>query len=302
MDARISNLSQIASLHRYTFDEGKEKGMSVIDCDNGKLRFIVNVDKAADISQMYFEGRNISFISKNGQVAEHLEFGRRFEGGMLYTCGLDDAGGRAGYEVHGTLHCTPSEIIHAECNDKEIVIEAIIRDTALFGKNLVLKRRITSAVGSGSVKISDTLTNNGYLSTKYCVLYHVNVGYPMLCEGARIEAELDSCEARTPYADKKMSEMLEITEPLPGQEETCYYLKLSKPEISLYNNKEKRRFVLKYSKETLPCFVEWKSMASGDYALGFEPSTTELDERFKYNILEPGQSVEFFVELSVFDV
>lgn len=301
MDARISNLSQIACMRRYTLDGGRGNGEHFIDCDNGKLRFIVNADKAADISQMYFEGKNISFVSKNGSVAEHLQFGRRFEGGMLYTCGLDDAGGRVGYEVHGTLHCTPSEIIHAECNDKEIVIEAIIRDTALFGKNLVLKRRITSAVGSSSVKVRDILTNNGYMSTEYCILYHVNVGYPMLCEQARIEAELDSFEPRTHYALEKMSDMLDITEPVPGQEETCYYLKLLKPEISLYNSLEKKRFVLKYSKETLPCFIEWKSMASGDYALGFEPSTTELDDRFGYNVLEPGQSVEFFVELGVYN-
>ena len=43
MDGRISNFCQVASLRRYTLTEGVEKGIDVIDCDNGKLRFLINV-------------------------------------------------------------------------------------------------------------------------------------------------------------------------------------------------------------------------------------------------------------------
>ena len=103
MDGRISNLAQVASIRRYTFTEGREKGLDVIDCDNGKIRFLLNVSKACDIMQIYHEGENVSFVSKNGFTAREIPFLNRFEGGMLYTCGLDSVGGRAGYDIHGSL-------------------------------------------------------------------------------------------------------------------------------------------------------------------------------------------------------
>ena len=74
---------------------------------------------------------------------------------------------------------------------------------------------------------------------------------------------------------------------------------LDKPEISLVNEKIGKKFTVSYSGDTLPCFLEWKSMASGDYALGFEPSTTKLDDKFEYKTLAPNESVDFFVRLTV---
>ena len=117
MDTRISNLAQIASVRRYTITEGREAGLSVIDCDNGKIRFLVNASKACDIMQLYHEGQNMSFISKNGFVKRELPFDNRFEGGMLYTCGLDNIGAHEGFELHGKLHCTPAEILRAEVDE-----------------------------------------------------------------------------------------------------------------------------------------------------------------------------------------
>ena len=40
-------------------------------------------------------------------------------------------------------------------------------------------------------------------------------------------------------------------------------------------------------------------MASGDYALGLEPSTTKLDEQFAYNTLKAGESVAFSLEFTI---
>ncbi|MBE6655580.1 MAG: DUF4432 family protein [Ruminococcaceae bacterium] len=265
---------QVASLRRYTLTEGKENGIEVIDCDNGKLRFLLNVSKACDVMQMYHAGENLSFISKNGFEKRELAFSRRFEGGMVYTCGLDNVGGRKGFEPHGTLHNIPAEIVRAELTDKEIVVEAIVRDTNLAVKNLVLRRKITSLVGTSCVTIEDTLTNEGFSLENYALLYHVNIGYPMLDEGARIVADIAFCEPRTPHAESEWKTRYAVEEPTVGAEECCYFLKFNKPEIALENAKNGKRFVLSYSGDTLPCFVEWKSAASGLYVVGFEPATT----------------------------
>ena len=299
MNAEVSNLYQLASLTRYTITDGIGKGLDVLDCNNGKIRFLLNVSKACDIMQLYHEGQNMSFVSKNGFSKREIPFLNRFEGGMLYTCGLDSVGGREGYELHGTLHNIPAEIIHEECDENGIVVEAIIRDTALFGKNLVLKRKIFTEIGGDSITLEDTLCNIGYKEEEYCLLYHINVGYPMLDNGAKVIADVESYTPRTAWAKQNETTMYEMSGAVPNQEETCYFLKLSKPEISLVNEKIGKKFTISYSGDTLPHFVEWKSMASGDYALGLEPCTTELDDCFAYKTIEVGEKIKFFVNISI---
>lgn len=299
MNGKISNFQQVASIRRYTLTEGVEKDLDVLDCDNGKIRFLVNVSKACDIMQLYHEGQNVSFVSKNGFTKREIHFLNRFEGGMLYTCGLDSVGGREGFELHGTIHNTPAQIVRAECTEDGIVIEAIIRSTALFGKNLVLKRKITACVGGDSVSVEDTLINEGFMDEEYCLLYHINVGYPMLDDGAKVVGDVLSYTPRTDWAKQNEATMYEMSGSIAGQEETCYFLKLKKPEISLVNEKLGKKFTVVYSGETLPSFVEWKSMASGDYALGLEPCTTELDDKFAYKTVKAGEKVEFKVKIVV---
>lgn len=299
MNGKISDFSQCASLRRYTLSEGRGKGLDVIDCDNGKLRFLINVSKACDIMQLYHAGENISFVSKNGFTKSECDFLRRFEGGMLYTCGLDSVGGRKGYELHGNFHNLPAEIIRAECNRREIVVESVVRDTSLFGKNLALYRRISTEPDSLFVKVEDTLVNEGYSDEQYCLLYHVNLGYPMLDSGAKIVAKVNSVSPRNEWSEKNQEDMYEIGEPKIRRDECCYFLNLDSPEISLINETIGKRFTLTYSKDTLPHFVEWKSEACGDYALGLEPATTALDENFEYKTIRAGERVSFSLNMEV---
>ena len=301
MDGRISNFAQVASLRRYTYTSGKEKGIEVIDCDNGKIRFLLNVTKALDIMQLYHEGQNMSFVSKNAFTAREIDFSNRFEGGMLYTCGLDSVGRRkdTDIELHGTFHNNNAEVIRTECNEDGIFVEAIISSTALFGKNLVMRRKVSSLIGSEKVVIEDTLENKAFATDEYCILYHINLGYPMLDGGAEILADISGYETRTEWSKKNASGMFKITESIPNNNETCYFLKMNKPEVSLVNRKIGKKFSVNYSMDTLPCFTEWHSMASGDYALGFEPASTELDNSFSMKPIEHVEKINVRVELEV---
>lgn len=298
MNGKISNFEQIASVRKYALKGGRGDGLNVVDCDNGKIRFLLNESKALDMMQMYYEGQNLSFLSKNAFTKKQLPFENRFEGGMIYTCGLDNIGRKQGFETHGTLHNITAELVQTSCSEEGITVEAIIRDTALFGKNLVLKRRIFSAVGSAEVEIKDTLINEGFTVQNFCLLYHINVGYPMLDEGGKIEAKVKEVGFSNEWARENQNTMYDIEEPLSEKKETCYYLHLEEPKISLINEKIKKKFTVEYSKETLPYFLEWKSMASGDYALGLEPCTTEI-RNLKYSEIKPNEKVEFLIKISV---
>ena len=87
--------------------------------------------------------------------------------------------------------------------------------------------------------------------------------------------------------------------PAANEEETCYFLRLKIPRVTLENEALGKRLTLEWSGDTLPHFVEWKSMAAGDYALGLEPCTTELNDRFAYRHLAAGKSTAFRIRMTV---
>ena len=299
MDGRISTITQAGGLRSYILTDGPEAGLRVIEIDTGKIRFLLNESKALDVMQLYHAGQNISFVSKNGFTAKAWPFGRRFEGGMVYTCGLDAVGEIPGREMHGSLHGTPARVTRAELDGEEFTVCAQMSDTALFGKNLLLRRTVRTSLGAETLTIEDELKNCGTKEEEYCLLYHVNLGYPMLGEGARVVADLDCAVPRTPWAAEHLAERAEITAPVPNEEEMCYFLQFNEPKVSLVNEKLGKAFTLAWSQETLPRFIQWKSMAAGDYGLGFEPSTTVLDEGFRFTPIAAGETVRFRLSLGV---
>ena len=298
MNGKISNAMQVASVRRYTLTEGKGKGLDVIDIDNGKLRVLLSVNNALDIMQIYYEGQNVSFLSKNAFTAKDFPFLNRFEGGMLYTCGLDSAGGREGYVQHGTLHLIPAQIVRAEQTEEEIVIEGIIRDTALFGRNLCLRRKYTLKLDASALELVDELQNEGFTDSEYCLLYHINSGYPMLDEGGKIELDAASVESYNDWAKQNEYRLFDICEAKAGEEETCYYFQLNTPSVSLINPKLGKKFTVSYSKDTLPQFLMWKSFAAGDYALGFEPCTSKIGGDLVMQPIKPNEKKVFKIKLS----
>lgn len=299
MDARVNVLDQIAYVRRYVLTDGEAAGLRVVEINNGSIRLLLNESKALDIMQLWHDGTNISYLSKNAFTKRETSFVKRFEGGMLYTCGIDVIGGVEGYEDHGSLHNIPATVTRCEAANGRLTVEGTIRDGELFGKNLVLKRRITTDILSESVTLEDTLVNEGYRAERYGILYHTNVGYPMLDDGATIEADIAEIVPRTEWAKKNIGDALRMTAPEPLREETCYYLGLSSPKLALVNRRLGKRLTLEYSGDTLPVFIEWKSMASGEYALGLEPSMSKLDDDYRACTIESGEAVRFSLRLSV---
>lgn len=302
MDGKISNPAQVAYIRHYTLTGAKEDGLRIVEIFNGRLRILLNESRALDIAQMFDGPTNLSFLSKNGLVSEDLPFEARFEGGMLYTCGLDSVGARNGFELHGTHHKQPARITAVEQSENEILVRAEIRDTGLFGKNLLTVRTVRTAIGSGSVEISDMIRNEAYTDTEYCLLYHVNLGHPMLDEGVDILSDTFSVEPRTPWAAEGIGTRTHFGACIPGMEERCYFLRHRTPKISVRNPKLRKQFSLTYSGDTLPCFVQWNSQASGDYALGLEPCTTFLDDKFSYDTLKAQSEIRHMLILSVEDL
>ena len=176
---------------------------------------------------------------------------------------------------------------------------AEIRDTALFGENLFLTRTIETAVGSDEIKLTDRLENRAFRDEKYCMLYHVNVGYPFVDAGAKIVGKFVKSLPRTAWAKHEMPKMLDIEPPKDNFEETCYFHQTADGTMAIVNRKLGKTFTVKSS---LKKFVQWKSRASGDYVIGLEPCTSWLDGELKYSVLKPGKSVSHTLVLKTANI
>ena len=289
-------------IKRYTMTSGKEDGLKVIELDNGTYRALLNESKGLDIMQVFYKGENISFVSKNGFTKRELSFADRFEGGMLYTCGLDAIGRREGFDLHGTYHNLPAKVTNISQNDKELKVVAEMEFTSLFGQNLLMIREIILPVNGSSLRLNDKLINLGTKEENYCVLYHVNLGYPFLEEGVKIEVDANNVTPCTEYAKENFNDRSVFPAPIANEDERCYFIENNKNVISATNTRSGKKFILTYSKETLPGLVEWVSLSIGDYALGLEPATSYLNEGFEYRKIKPGQEVDFYLNLEIKEI
>lgn len=295
-DGRINNAAQICSA-RVMYSERGEKFIIV---ENGCLSFTVSADRAMDIYCLRHGGTNISFLSKNGLSGYKGDFDSSFEGGFLYTCGPDTVGGRI-LPVHGKFHGIPAHMLEITADERGIVIRGEVRCSGLFKENLVLYRTIKADSGSGILTVENELVNEGFTDAGYCLLFHTNFGYPFLDDGVRIIANTVKTRPRTPHAATGLNECFIMPAPIDGLEEQVYYHEVKSGNICVENKKISKRVTINYAEKAMPYFIEWKSAASGDYALGIEPSTTLLDGEFSKNIIKAGERKSFPLVIQIED-
>ena len=297
---KIGNPEQVCSVLRSQITDGRANGERIVTVSNGRLNFILSESHALDILRLWHGGVNVGFLSKAGLFAPTTEeFCHNFPAGMLYTCGLDAIGGVEGHYPHGRLHRTPAEIVELKANEKGVKIVAVVKDAALFGPNLVLTRTLEADAGSDEIRITDALENRAFRDEPYCLLYHVNVGYPLVDEGAKIEAKLVKSLPRTPWAEKHMAKMLEVESPVDNWEENCFFHQTADGVMSLVNEKLGKRITVKSNYRK---FVEWKSRASGDYVVGLEPCSSWLDGELKMSVLKSGAKTVNRLSIKVEDL
>lgn len=283
-NGHICHPQQLYSVRRMTVSEGKAKGMDIIEvCTAGGLQADILPDTGLDIGQTRYKGTNVTFISKNGYDSTAAispyenEFLNTFPGGLLYTCGLRTTGGahRDGDEwhpLHGRYHSLLAENVCVDVEDNTIIIKGTMRETALFGHNLVLKRTIRIPVFGAEVTVSDELTNLTHAPEEYALLYHCNFGYPLISEKAHVELpEKRKTSPRTPFAATGIGRETTFDVPTPGEEERVFFHEDMEHKAALVNESEHIRMDLSWS-ETLPILAHWRSMASGDYVCGLEPT------------------------------
>ena len=289
----IGNPAQLVTLRRVTVSEGRSRGVEIIEVRTaGGLDLDILPDAGLDIGQCRYKGVNMSWMSKNGYDSPAVinpyenEFVNTFPGGLLYTCGLRSAGpanrdNGEWHPLHGRYHGLQAQQVCAEIEGDEIVVRGIIRETALFGHCLEVRRTIRIPVFGTSVTVQDTITNLTPRDEEIMQIYHCNFGYPLLSERAKLTLpEERETIPRTEFAATGLGRECEFDPPIDSEEERVFFQKMRREFWATLANPDLGvSMTISWSGETLPILSQWRSMASGDYVLGLEPANCYISGR-----------------------
>ncbi len=323
---KIGDLNAHCGWKDYLFNDGPARGLRAFDLVNGRgIGLTVLADRGLDIAGLTYKGHQMAFLSKAGVKSpfSYAEDGargflRQFYAGMLTTCGLSYAGaacednGQA-CGLHGPFSNTPASRVSAEMayeGDEAVIrLSGEIHQSELFSDHLVLKRVIRLQTERDILHIEDTVENQGFFTSPLMLVYHINFGYPMLDEGARVYSSASKITPRDGNAEKGFARWNEMDEPSALRPEECFF-HTGLPEdafVLLHNERLGLAAAVRFNGRALPLLCEWKCMREGDYALGLEPTTSGVLGRAaarkdgSLTFLEPGESRVFRLSLEFTD-
>ena len=200
---KISNTNQLGGIETSVLDNGAGRGTRIAWINTGSgLRFKVVIDRAMDIADAFYNEHSLAWLSHSGVSAAEalsdkgIEWLRTFGGGLVVTCGLSHIGGPEKDEygergIHGQISNLPAEIVSVIQPDPfsgnmEMSISGIIRESQALGNRMELRRTISATLGKSTIRIQDEVINRGNTEAPHMLLYHCNLGWPLVDEGSKI--------------------------------------------------------------------------------------------------------------------
>ena len=333
---RVGRLDQVAGVRLVTLGDGLGRGVRLLEFRTGTgFAFDVVVDRAFDVGRCELGGRPLSWIANPGTVGpwfyENTDWGwfRAWGGGMVVTCGLDHTLGpgeddaeqfhqphifkKVPYGLHGRIGGLPARLVgYGERWDGDECVlwaEGEVLQSAIFGEHLLLRRRIEARLGESRFTIHDEVENVGHSRSSQMQLYHCNVGFPVIDEGA--ELLVPSRETTTDYG-VPIEGYRRLSAPIPDLTEACFeHVLAAEPEgtvpVGIVNRRLGLGVYQVFRLGQLPHHTVWRMMGEDTYAMAMEPSTNrdagrwDARERGELLWIEPGESRQCDLEIGALD-
>lgn len=317
----IGDITQIMGIKRFQHLEGRAKGVNVIEIKNGNgLVFSVLEDRSLDICNFEYKGIPFSYICKSGLSApwyyEPIGDGwlQTFNGGFLTTCGITQAGMSCNYNgkelgLHGRISNTPAENVNRitkvmKNNEYEFSIKGMVRESCMGNENLILEREIKSSTYNNNVIINDKFKNEGCSKEPFMVLYHLNIGYPIVSEDSVLIAPIKNTIPYNevfPDSKKAINCFDTFGKPDNNGEIQVFMHELSKQghvSIILFNKALNLGISIDYDTCQLNYFTQARILRSTEYYCVIEPGTcypvgrVQQEKKYGLEYINPGETRE----------
>ena len=208
---------------------------------------------------------------------------------LLVRCGLHSNGapefaenGTVRFPLHGRIANLPAHQLTIEVDIDEGTLDVIglTSETRFLVYSLELETRYRFRVGSPVVEMSDTIFNRSSRETTAQLLYHINIGTPILGPGSKVHAAYSDLQPRDARAAESTASWSECDGPTAGYTEQVYFLSPRGDghhwtESMLASQDGANGFAVQFDESTLPCLSIWKNTVAVEdgYVLGIEPGT-----------------------------
>jgi len=325
MDRRyIGHENQLLTARRVTYRDGLSQGVQAIELRNSQGLYTTCIeDQCLNLFDFSYKGINFSFQQKNGLVsgryfsASAPDFEFYWPAGMMYTCGMTNVGpggvmqdGKF-YPDHGRIGMMPAQDVAICRDDAGITVTGTVHEGMLVGYHMELQRKVFFPAQGKFVRYEDVLYNREPQAAEFEILYHMNLGYPLLSPESRVVKGAGggySIHTKGPIPEN----WAQCWQPEDHKDEDlfCHENAADKDGFAyaaLINDKLGLGCYIKYQKDTLPWLMHWRNMCSHDYVIGLEPSNNQVLGRDKERANGTLQSIggyeskHFWVEIGVLD-
>jgi hypothetical protein len=322
---RVGSMEQLASSTLLVEQDGAARGMRRLVVRCGELAFDVHPDRAMDVGALFFRGIPLTWTSPAGvrspaaRESSPMAWLDTFSGGLIATCGLDSFGSPSEvdgeqFPLHGRIGVQQAAHVSHDASwtpdgDYEIRLSGRVRQARLFGEALELHRVIRCALGSARVTVQDTVTNLAPTEQAHMLLYHINLGWPLVDDSASLALPTDEVIPRDADARAGLERWNAFEQPsLPCPEQVFRHRIPADAGVtaSVRNERLGVQLDVGFHSGQLPHLFQWKLLATGSYVLGLEPANCPViegrataHERGVLPLLAPGESRTYELSFNV---
>jgi hypothetical protein len=323
---QVGTMAQVAGIRLADLADGKARGLRTAEVYTGSgLRFQVLLDRALDIGAADWGGRPLAWVTPSlGIPAQHeptgFGWGRTWGGGLVTTAGLTHFGqpeqdGNETLGLHGRISHVAAEQVSVrtawEGDEYVLEIGGQVRQAVPIGENLLLTRRIRTRLGSNTIRLEDTIRNEGFTPTPHMILYHCNFGFPLVSADSEMISDDTEVQPRDEAAAAGLDTLRRFQPPENGPYPEQVFFHLPRPaadgwaRAALVNRALGLGVGLRWRAAELPRMGFWKQLAAGAYVCALEPANYwetprhRLRSEGRLRHLAPGEEVQYALEFHV---
>lgn len=325
-DPRLGDVSQIASARQVRLVDGSEDGVRAIDVRvAGGIHALVLADRGLDLGPAWIAGHPLAWQSPTGAVHPAYfrddAWLRSFHGGLMFTAGLQNVGsanldGAEQLGLHGRISNLPARGVTAgpvrDERGLSVVVRGEVRETTVYGADLILHRTLRFPVGRPVIQLHDEVVNIGYETAPAMILYHLNLGYPVVDKGSRFISPATDVTGWDDVSRANEHEHASFAAPRPGFPVQVFehLIPDTAPDritVGIVNEHHLEGtgigFAVSYRRSQLSRLWQWRMLGEGLYVTGIEPANCGLlgraveRERGTLPELASGASMAFDLEL-----
>jgi hypothetical protein len=281
-----------------TMTSGRSAGLELLTIDTGAIAATILPDRGMGLWKCWSGGNEFGWQSPvQGPVHPHYVPVQDSTGigwlegfdELLVRCGLYSNGapefhanGSVKHPLHGRIANLPTHHLEVIADVENGILDVVgtVVEARFLIYSLELQTRYRFRANSPVIEVIDTVTNRSSKPGSMQLLYHINIGQPVLQSGSKVLAASQTLVARDPRAEEGLSTWDHCEGPTDGFAEQVYFITPAKDdrgwtESMLRTPDASLGLSVHFDTSTLPSLSVWKNTASvGDgYVLGLEPAT-----------------------------